>query len=267
MSSVASGVIPQLVCLAAIVGAVGYIFSKPTETKEGLYIGPQAVYMKDQHVLQAAPAPFAMGTDKASFLQSNINFKSVAQGIPALPPRTFGDGYQKQLQGPQAPYHVMGTPYHSLGDDYATMIQQSNAYGDASMKGLDQETTDQVLQSRYRGGLEYTEAADLFPTDDMGGTAYGKIISDPQTFVNDRFIVANMRRRNLDGANFIFGDVPIPPNATGWFQVSVLPHLDLRAGVVHNAMSNLVDTEDDGEGTITMQSSSADYALRFQRMP
>jgi len=260
--------IPQLLCLLTI-GAVATSLYRGsnTEKRENLYIGPQTVYMKDQNVLQAAPVPFAMGSDKSQFLQSNINFRSMTQAIPALPPRTFGDGYQKQLQGPEAPYHVQGVPYHSLGDEYSTMIQQSTAYGDGSIKGLDQETTDQVLQSRYRANLEYTEPSELLPTDDMGGSAYGKIISDPQTFVNDRFIVANMKRRNNYGANRIFGDLPIQPNALGWFQVSVKPHLDLVPGVVHSAMSNLVDTEDDGEGTITMNSAKADYALRFQRFP
>ena len=116
------------------------------------------------------------------------------------------------------------------GTDFASMAKLGAAVPSAG--GLSEQEANQDIYASYLNPLEYQNPQDVLPSDDMSSVAYGKLPSDPNTYVYDRLIVANQRRRNLEGADWIRGDLPITPDSRNWFQVSVKPHLDLRQGGV-----------------------------------
>jgi hypothetical protein len=81
--------------------------------------------------------------------------------------------------------------------------------------------------------LEYNDPSEILPGEDMASIKFGKLASDPNTYIYDRLIYANQKRRNLYGADWIRGDLPIVPinhtdGESSWFQPSIKPHLDLR---------------------------------------
>lgn len=87
------------------------------------------------------------------------------------------------------------------------------------------EVTDEVRSVMHPNVVDHVPVGDMTtvsPTGEM-----------EQTIVYDRMIVAN-RNSNLRGqADFIRGDLPIPMNQTGWFQVSANPTVDLNQGAMN----------------------------------
>jgi hypothetical protein len=81
---------------------------------------------------------------------------------------------------------------------------------------------------------DYVEASDMLPVSDlmaqnlMGGGDDG----DKPPIIYDRFIYANQRSRLKLDSDYIRGDIPITPMATGWFRPSATPHLDLNSGAM-----------------------------------
>lgn len=250
----------SLLGIAALASRKSKKSTKKKDLKEG-YLPSQVVYLEGQNSLQAAPAEFAYG--RATKLpQEETSFRTFGNGLAPITPRMWGGDYAAVLRGAQPPYGVQAVPTHSV-ENFAKMAPVGNK---DALSGLDQETQDQLIYNKYQKNLEYLEPAELLPKDDMSGTAYGKAISDPETFVYDRFIYANQRRRNLYGADFIRGDLMIAPNNTGWFQVSVKPHLDLRIGSTAGWIGPDYETTDTTENlTITNQAPS--WGIDFRRTP
>lgn len=80
--------------------------------------------------------------------------------------------------------------------------------------------------------IRYQDPQDSLPADDGLSAAFGKNPCDPSTFIADRLVYTNQKRRNLQNADWFRGDLPIVPDNRDWFQVSVKPHLDLRKGYI-----------------------------------
>ena len=77
----------------------------------------------------------------------------------------------------------------------------------------------------------HPNVVDQIPVGDM--TTVSPTGDMEQTIVYTRMIPAN-RNSNLRGqGDFIRGDLPIPMNQTGWFQVSATPTIDLNQGAMN----------------------------------
>jgi hypothetical protein len=129
---------------------------------------------------------------------------------------------------------------------------------------MSENQVDRDLYAGYLDPLEYTNPQDVLPSADMSSIAYGKLPSDPDTYVYDRLITANQKRRGLEGADWIRGDLPIAPDNRNWFQVSVKPHLDLRQGAVGWQIGPSYSTLVEGRDLAT-SSARADYNVKVQR--
>jgi len=146
--------------------------------------------------------------------------------------------------------------------DFASMAKLGQPVQSAG--GMPESEINEDIYAKYLNPLDYTNPQDVLPSDDMSSVAYGKLPSDPNTYVYDRLIVANQRRRNLEGADWIRGDLPIAPDNRGWFQVSNRPHLDLRQGAVGwqigPGYNTMVESRD-----LAISSARADENVQVQR--
>ena len=145
--------------------------------------------------------------------------------------------------------------------DFAQVLTNK---GTESPDGLSENAVNTALYSEYQDPLEYVDPQDVLPSEDMSSLSYGKKPSDPDTYVYDRLIYANQRRRGLEGADFIRGDLPIAPDNRGWFQVSVKPHLDLRKGAVGWQIGPDYNTEQQSRD-IQVDSARANFDVKMQR--
>lgn len=142
--------------------------------------------------------------------------------------------------------------------------QLATGKGTQSAGGLSEQQANVDIYAKYLNPLDYTNPQDVLPSEDMSSVAYGKLPSDPNTYVYDRLIVANQRRRNLEGADWIRGDLPIAPDNRNWFQVSVKPHLDLRQGAVTWQIGPDYDTMVEGRD-LAVSAARSDYDVKVQR--
>lgn len=78
--------------------------------------------------------------------------------------------------------------------------------------------------------LEYTEAVDMLPVNDM--TMMSADGQHEQVITYDRFMYANQRSRLYGLGDPIRGDLAIIPCKNEWFRPSVHPHIDLRDGAM-----------------------------------
>ncbi len=88
--------------------------------------------------------------------------------------------------------------------------------------------------AQHFGGqnLKYSEAVNELPVQPMGALVNANGENMQQPIIYDRFMYANARSRNFGNGDPIRGDLPIAPNNSGWFQVSVHPNIDLRDGAL-----------------------------------
>lgn len=101
-------------------------------------------------------------------------------------------------------------------------------------------SVQQMAQSQMAPGMNVTSS---LPVGDMSVTAGdGSVMTNP--VVTRNFMVANARSRLTGRADQIRGDLPIAPCKSGWFNPSVNPGVDLKAGALNaiagnsNEMSN-----------------------------
>lgn len=83
----------------------------------------------------------------------------------------------------------------------------------------------EIRDSVYAGNQE-----SILPVAD---TSSAGLDPSEQPIIYDRYIVANRTSRLRAQADKIRGDIPITPNQTSWFQVSVRPNVDLEAGAMN----------------------------------
>ncbi len=171
------------------------------------------------------------------------NFYSRGDGMPIEPPRGSSMSVMSQIKGTTPDVNTMGMNF-------------GNLIGKPSDAGINQNMTqaqlNQAVNERYLKNLEYPDADSMLPSGDMENSNYGAAMSDPNTYIYDRLIVGYPKNRNLDGADFIRGDLQIvaDPNK-GWFRPSVKYARDIRAGAVGNTIGpgnslSLLDSSDYG---------------------
>lgn len=111
------------------------------------------------------------------------------------------------------------------------------ALGDMAKQGYNKansnvKTVDSVPTNSYGG--DYGEVSDMLPVSDMGQIGVGVSSGNPQNeIVYERYVYANKKSRLHGAGDFIRGDLAIAPNPkSGWFNVSVEPHIDLNGGAL-----------------------------------
>jgi len=67
----------------------------------------------------------------------------------------------------------------------------------------------------------------------MADTSSSGLDPSDQPIIYDRYIVSNRTSRLRAQADKIRGDIPIAPDQSNWFQVSVKPNIDLEAGAMN----------------------------------
>jgi hypothetical protein len=82
----------------------------------------------------------------------------------------------------------------------------------------------------YGSDTTQSPSSSILPIAD---TSAAGLDPSQQPIIYDRYIVANRTSRLRAQADKIRGDIPITPNQTAWFQVSVKPNIDLEAGAMN----------------------------------
>lgn len=159
-----------------------------------------------------------------------------------LPPR-FGSALTGTVRGPQAPAHMQGTTDGPL--DLVSAVGSCGGGNGvpAELQGLSAEDVDAALKGGNDAPLQYVDPSDLLPEAQLGSNHFGNDPRNPDTYMYNRMIFANKKRRLLEDNDYIRGSLYIPQISRGYFDTSAMPHLDLRRG----AMSYLGDFQSEVE--------------------
>lgn len=209
-----------IVCVALLVFVVRSAMKwkkEKEEMKEGYVNVPQGVALIDGNACNDSEYRYS-----DSQILSRPNYK------PQYPPNFFNGSSTAQLRGAQAPRYVRGDR-----QDPMSLIELVGESYDAPAE-LDIVNANELRN--FDDPLKYQDVA--LPETNMEMMNFGKDPRDPQTFVYDRLIYANQKRRGRAEADLIRGDIPIAgiDSHKGWFNVSVVPHLDTVVGSIGMGM-------------------------------
>lgn len=171
----------------------------------------------------------------------SCNYVSRPTYKPDYQPRMHASGISSQIRASDPHVGLLGTADF---EEMAGWGQRARDVADMAVDGDDHLAREGGVSN---GGVDmnkqYSEAEECrtnMPAPDLESLKFGRDPRNPQTFMYDRLIFANKKRRNWEGADLIRGDVPILPDNKGWFQVNVHSHLDLRKG----ALQHICDCDD-----------------------
>ena len=207
----------MLVALAIIFLVAVVLCACNSKSTEHFLNVPRAVYVDGPE----ENAPGYQYSD--SQILSRPNFKAHTQ------PRFYQGDLVGELRGPMAPSSVQA--FGSSPMDYMGMVGESYDTP-PELQHLSKDEVDKLIKEKFEDPLQYQDVA--LPETNMEMMNFGKDPRDPNTFIYDRLIYANQKRRNRTNADLIRGDIPIANiNAhKGWNQVSVKPHLDTVVGAL-----------------------------------
>jgi hypothetical protein len=98
-------------------------------------------------------------------------------------------------------------------------------------------TSDQVMniQNKIGSGTPvYQETTDVMPLPDMKGAVMTVDPTDPNNFIYDRTIFAPLKRRYGADVDYFRGDIMIPQQQRGWFDISPASQNDVVKGYFEN---------------------------------
>jgi hypothetical protein len=172
--------------------------------------------------------------------------------------RSSPQGIGHAIMGPQAPQHHQGLyPGQSIHDYGSQTLNEQSQYArqvydqqgqNSKEEEENQPDTDQSFRDmaaerefspedlnhgvhdKFVAPMDYIDTEELLPQDAMDNSLAGS----PEVYMTDRLIYSNKRDRNLEGADFIRGDLYIAPDARDWFQVSARPNISLRQGAMNH---------------------------------
>jgi len=164
-----------------------------------------------------------MVSDDVGYKYSDSQILSRPNYKPHYAPNFYDGSYVAQLKGPQPSQSVRGERDDPMS--FSAMVSESDTMRKVSESEL-------KPLANFEDPLKYQDVS--LPETNMEAMNFGKNPNDPQTYVHDRLIYANQKRRNRANADLIRGDIPIANiNAhKGWNQVSVTPHLDTVVGAL-----------------------------------
>lgn len=188
---------------------------------------------------------------------NNQDFFSRGNYKPDISPRFYAGDYRSEIQGSIPPLDILATPTNPM--DYAKMIGVSTDIPN-NVKDMTPSQLEQNLHNKYTDPLQYTDTSDVLPGD-MYNYSSGMGPANPDTYIYDRVIYANQKRRSWEVADHIRGDLPhIKPDKRGWHDVSAKPHLDLYKG----ALSHMFDTNINIEREdINVESARNEHQSKF----
>lgn len=180
-----------------------------------------------------------------------------------VPPRFYPGDLKSELIGAQPPRNVQAVPTNPM--DYSRLVCDSSIDDvPEELQNLSPDELNRMIYDKYIDPLSYVDPSEVLPGDDMSSLKYGdKLASDPNTYVYDRLIYANQKRRLNEGADWIRGDLPIYPDNRGWHQVSVKPHLDLRRGAISSHIGPDYSTMIE-YGDLCMENNRAEHDVRVR---
>lgn len=94
-------------------------------------------------------------------------------------------------------------------------------------------SSNQIAHMIGSGTPEYQESSELMPTPDMKGTITVDP-TDPKNFMYDRTIFSQLKRRYGNGVDFFRGDLQIPQEQRGWFDLMPAAQTDIVTGYFDN---------------------------------
>jgi hypothetical protein len=97
----------------------------------------------------------------------------------------------------------------------------------------DKISSNQIAHMIGSGTPEYQETSELMPTPDMKGTITVDP-ADPKNFMYDRTIFSQLKRRYGNGVDFFRGDLQIPQEQRGWFDLMPAAQTDIVTGYFDN---------------------------------
>lgn len=171
-----------------------------------------------------------------------------------IPPRFFDGDYRSTIHGAIPPLGVLATPINPM--DHANMVGIDTNVPNCTKN---MPPNQSVHDGKINDTLQYVDSSELLPGDmynynsDMGP-------ANPNTYIYDRVIYANQKRRSREGADYIRGDLPIAPIKRGYHDVSVKPHLDLTKGALSYMydINQCIERED-----IMTTSARSDFNNKF----
>lgn len=98
-------------------------------------------------------------------------------------------------------------------------------------------TSDQVMniQNKIGSGTPvYQETTDVMPLPDMKGAVMTVDPTDPNNFIYDRTIFAPLKRRYGADVDYFRGDIMIPQQQRGWFDIAPASQNDVVKGYFEN---------------------------------
>lgn len=201
-----------LFTLIAIIVGVGITQSKSIEN----FIAPRSVKVSQE---VAFVKPSQVKSLKSGLLGNDtVYYNSNLQG--ALPPRFMNAGIGMQLKYALPSIENQGVPTNPM--TFGRLATSSEIGNNKCGKQIKENFDDSVKI--------LTNMADM-------NSSYG-MEDMVQPVIYERLILANKKSRLQGLGDPIRGDIPIVPNRTGWFQPSVAPHIDLRAGAMNIISGN-----------------------------
>jgi hypothetical protein len=97
----------------------------------------------------------------------------------------------------------------------------------------DKISSNQIAHMIGSGTPEYQETEELMPTPDMKGVITVDP-TDPKNFMYDRTIFSQLKRRYGNGVDFFRGDLQIPQEQRGWFDLMPAAQTDIVTGYFDN---------------------------------
>lgn len=173
---------------------------------------------------------------------------------PRFDPYRMGGGYIKSAYAPLEMQGAGVTPLSdnehvvsgtgSLVEGYdndfasiATEKENAKEYDDACGK------INQNVVSEFKKAQGYMDPSQMLPIPDARSCL--KDPSDPENYMYDRTLFAPLKRRHSDiPVDYVRGDLYISPIRTGWFDVPVIPSVDLQRGAVSIISGPSIDSQD-----------------------
>lgn len=180
-------------------------------------------------------------TFKAELSPRFDNTATRSGGIVGVPPPLAMQG------SPVNPVKPLVEPYSGASETFATLGGTYDTRLPAG--GLTTNQVNTILAQKFgRNGPEnYVEPSSLLPEPDMR-KAVAKDPSNPSTFMYDRYLFSNLKRRHPKvGVDFIRGDLEISPIRSGWFDIPLPVKTDIQQGYFQDYLdiqqaTNLLDT-------------------------
>jgi hypothetical protein len=151
------------------------------------------------------------------------------------------DANQGEIWGQSAPYAMRAAPitpvsFAEMGGNMPTKMAMPSKMPSKFVEPTEltaQQAAQALDQAIGTTTPKFQEANELMPTPDMLG-AMTLDPTDPKNFMYDRTIFAKLKRRYGNGVDFFRGDIQIPQEKRGWFDIRPPQENDIVTGYFDN---------------------------------